>query len=65
MIPCKLNVLKSTGEKFFKLNPESKQVYSISHYNKQDKTYSCFNVEDHNTKKFIKADKIVYIGFTY
>ncbi len=63
--PIKLNQLKKLKEKFFKLNPDSYKVYIVNHYNREDKTFTCSDFDDYNTDKFIKANKIVYIGFTF
>ena len=64
MISIKLNELKKHGETFFKISPDSNAVYIVNHYNRCDKTFTCENYENAN-ERFFKANKTVYIGFTY
>jgi hypothetical protein len=60
-----LNQLKKHKEVFFKRKESSNTIYTINHYNREDKTYSCSNVDDINHEVFIKSTKLVFIGFTY
>ena len=59
-----LNKIKKAGETFFKRKPDAKQVFIINHYNRDDKTYTCQNYET-GAEIYIKANKAVYVGFTY
>ena len=60
----KLNELKKHKETFFKTSPESKAVYIVNGYDRGSKSYCCENYENGN-ERFFKANKTVYIGFTY
>lgn len=60
-----LNKLKQSGEHYFKRKPDAKAVYTINHYNREDKTYSCIDCNDINKEIFIKSNKPVFIGFDY
>jgi|TARA_R110001606_G_scaffold267136_1_gene416048 hypothetical protein len=64
MATTPLNKLKQSGEYYFKLKEDSNAVYIINHYNRCDKTYTVSNCENMN-ERFIKANKPVFIGFTY
>ena len=64
MKTIKLNQLKKSDETFFKLTENSNAVYIINHYNRCDKTYTCENYENGN-ERFIKSNKIIFVGFTY
>ena len=52
-----------------KRTPDAKAVYVINHRNRKTKThdadFSCSKWDDMNSEIFIKADKIVYVGFTF
>ena len=65
MTTIKLNQLKTSGETYFKLKPESNAVYTINHYDRSTKTYSVSPVSDINKERFIKSNKPVFIGFAY
>jgi hypothetical protein len=67
MKKIKLNKLKSLQKDFlvFKLKEDSNKVYIINHYNHSDKTYSVSQYDDINKERFIKANKDVFIGFTF
>lgn len=60
-----LNKLKQSGEIYFKRKPDSKTVYIINHYNRDDKTFTCSDCNDINKEVFIKANKPIFIGFDY
>ena len=60
-----LNKLKQSGELYFKRKENAKTVYTINHYNREDKTYTCSDCDDMNREVFIKATKPVFIGFDY
>lgn len=60
-----LNKLKQSGEHYFKRTAHAKAVYTINHYNREDKTYTCSDCDDINREVFIKASKPVFIGFDY
>jgi len=60
-----LNKLKQAGEYYFKRTATAKAVYAISHYNREDKTYTCHDCNDMNREIYIKATKPVFIGFEY
>lgn len=59
-----LNKLKASGQTFFKRNPDAKAVFVVNHYNAAGKEYSCSNYET-GREIFIKANKPVFVGFTY
>lgn len=45
--------------------PDSKAVYIKGDYDRATKTYELRDVEDINRCIYIKADKLVFVGFTY
>lgn len=45
--------------------PDSKAVYIKGAYDRATKTYELKDVEDINRCVYVKADKTVFIGFTY
>ena len=50
---------------YIKRTAEAKAVYIKGAYNKSSKSFSCTDCEDISREVFIKADKQVFIGFTY
>ena len=52
-----------------KRTPDAKAVYVINHRNRATKgrkaEFSCSKWDDMNSEIFIKADKIVFVGFTF
>jgi len=60
-----LNKLKQSGELYFKRKADAVTVYTINHYNREDKTYTCSDCNDINREVYIKAIKPVFIGFDY
>lgn len=45
--------------------PKESQVYIKGEYDKASKTFSVCKFSDMNVERFIKADKQVYIDFTF
>ena len=50
---------------FIKRKADSQQVYIKGDYDRQSKSFSCIAYDDINKEIFIKADKIVFYGFTF
>lgn len=50
---------------FFKRKADSKEVYIKGDYDRSSKSYCCTSFYDINKWVFIKADKLVYVGFTF
>lgn len=48
-----------------KRKADAKQVYIKGDYDRASKSFSCIDYEDINHEIFIKADKIVFYGFTF
>ena len=46
-------------------NPKESQVYIKGEYDRKSKSFSCVKFSDINSERFIKADKLVYVGFTF
>ena len=54
---------KIPKDEFFKLTPEGNRVYLKIDYDRARKGYYCES--DTGNERFFKANKTVYIGFTY
>ena len=65
MYSVKMADVKKAGEAFIKRTPNAKAVYSVNHYDKATKSYSCSDCNDMNKEVFIKSSKTVFVGFTY
>lgn len=63
MEQAKIKDLKK-GE-FIKRKADSNKVYIKGDYDRATKSFSCVEYEDINHEIFIKADKIVFYGFTF
>ena len=50
---------------YIKRKENAKTIYIKGSYDRATKSYSCIDVEDMNKEIFIKANKLVFIGFTY
>lgn len=50
---------------FIKRSLEANKVYRRGSYDRQLKAYECHDVEDISRSIYIKANKAVFIGFTY
>ena len=50
---------------FVKRKADSKAVYMKGAYDKTTKSFELVDVEDINRVVYIKASKLVYVGFTY
>jgi hypothetical protein len=50
---------------FIKRKPDAAAVYKRGHYVPSLKAFSCTDCDDINREIFIKADKAVFVGFTY
>lgn len=53
-----------SGE-YIKRKADAKTVYIKGAYDRTTKSYECTDTEDMNRQVYIKADKPVFIGFTY
>ena len=58
-----LNKVKS-GD-FIKRKPNAKTVFVNEHYNREDKTFTCVDVDDIGRCIFLKSTTMVCVGFTY
>jgi hypothetical protein len=58
-----INTVKP-GE-YIKRKADAKTVYIKGAYNRSTKTYECTDTEDMSRQIYIKADKPVFVGFTY
>ena len=65
MYSMKMADVKKSGETFIKRTADAKAVYSVNHYDKATKSYSCSDCDDMNKEIFIKSSKTVFVGFTY
>ena len=50
---------------YIKRKIDAKAVYIKGAYDRATKSFSCIDTEDISREVFIKADKLVFIGFTY
>ena len=50
---------------YIKRKADAKAVYIKGAYNRATKSFECTDTEDINRVIYIKADKLVFIGFTY
>ena len=50
---------------YIKRKADAKGTYIKGAYDRATKSFSCIDVEDICREVFIKADKAVFIGFTY
>lgn len=50
---------------FIKRTETAQRVYIKGDYDRATKTYSCIAYDDINQEIFIKADKVVFYGFTF
>jgi hypothetical protein len=50
---------------YIKRKADAKTVYIKGAYDRSTKTYECTDTDDINKQIYIKADKPVFIGFTY
>ena len=46
-------------------SPDESQVWVKDHYNRDDKTFTCHCFGDVNRERFFKANKAVFVGFTF
>ena len=58
-----INTVKP-GE-YIKRKADAKTVYIKGAYDRASKSYECTDTEDINRQIYIKANKPVFIGFTY
>lgn len=49
----------------FKRKPDAKTVFVRNHYDRATKSFSASDFDDINREVFIKANKMVFIGFTF
>lgn len=50
---------------FLKRKADSKEVYIKGDYDRASKSFSCIAYSDINKEIFIKANKKVFVGFTF
>lgn len=50
---------------YIKRKADAQTIYKKGAYDRSSKSYSCSDVDDMNREVFIKADKLVFVGFTY
>ena len=50
---------------YIKRKIDAKAVFIKGVYDRATKSFSCIDTEDMNKEIFIKANKLVFIGFTY
>ena len=50
---------------YIKRKIDAKAVYIKGAYDKATKSFSCVDCDDMNKEIFIKANKPVFVGFTY
>ena len=50
---------------FVKRKADSKAVYIKGAYDRTTKSFELIDTDDINKVVYIKADKLVYVGFTY
>ena len=50
---------------YIKRKIDAKTVYIKGTYDRATKSFSCIDTEDICREVFIKADKLVFVGFTY
>ncbi len=50
---------------YIKRKADAKTVYIKGAYDRETKSFECTNVDDINKQIYIKADKTIFIGFTY
>lgn len=50
---------------YIKRKSDAKAVYIKGSYDRATKSFECTDAEDINKQIYIKADKTVFIGFTY
>ncbi len=53
-----------SGE-YIKRKIDAKAVYIKGAYDRATKSFSCIDADDICKEIFIKADKLVFVGFTY
>lgn len=59
-------VIKTVKQgEYIKRKADAKTVYIKGAYDRSTKSYECTDTEDINKQIYIKADKPVFIGFTY
>ena len=50
---------------FLKRKADAQRVYIRGDYDRSSKSYSCIAYDDINQEIFIKANKKVFVGFTF
>lgn len=50
---------------YVKRKPDAKAVYKRGDFDRASKSYALADTDDMNREIFLKADTLVYIGFTY
>ena len=60
-----IEIKKTKKGEFLKRKADSQRVYVRGDYDRASKSYSCTAYDDINQEIFIKANKKVFIGFTF
>lgn len=60
-----IEIKKTKKGEFLKRKADSQRVYIRGDYDRASKSYSCVAYDDINQEIFIKANKKVFIGFTF
>lgn len=60
-----VEIRKVKEGEYFKRKPDSNIIYVRNHYDRGSKSYSCSDFYDMNREIFIKASKLVWVGFTF
>lgn len=60
-----IEIKKIKKGEFLKRKADSQRVYIRGDYDRASKSYSCIAYDDINQEIFIKANKKVFIGFTF
>jgi hypothetical protein len=60
-----INLKNVKPGEYIKRKADAKTVYIKGAYDRSTKSFECTDTEDMNRQVYIKADKTVFIGFTY
>jgi hypothetical protein len=60
-----VNIKSVKQGEYIKRKADAKTVYIKGDYDRASKSYECTDTEDINRQIYIKADKPVFVGFTY
>lgn len=60
-----INIKSVKQGEYIKRKADAKTVFIKGAYDRATKSFECIDTEDMNRQVYIKADKPVFIGFTY